>query len=118
MAREHQIQANRANAIRSSGFITKAGKQVSSQNGPKLTQNFGTWKTPCGDINRFERLNDDIAPAFSDSAPSIPVGFTSSSQMGITGLFRGASLPGHKEVVRDQWKQLHRGGGVRRSCTR
>ncbi|HEX8765844.1 MAG TPA: penicillin acylase family protein [Candidatus Acidoferrum sp.] len=44
----------------------------------KLTADFGTWRTPWGDINRFQRLTGDIVQPFSDSAPSIPVGFTSS----------------------------------------
>jgi acyl-homoserine-lactone acylase len=44
----------------------------------KLTADFGTWQTPWGDINRFQRFNDDIEPRFDDSKPSIPVGFTSS----------------------------------------
>ena len=44
----------------------------------KLTTDFGTWKTPWGDINRFQRFNDDIASRFDDTKPSIPVGFTSS----------------------------------------
>jgi acyl-homoserine-lactone acylase len=43
-----------------------------------LTRDFGTWKTPWGEINRFQRLAGDIAQRFDDSAPSIPVGFTSS----------------------------------------
>ena len=43
----------------------------------KLAGDFGTWKTPWGDINRFQRLTDDIVHPFSDAAPSIPVGFTS-----------------------------------------
>ncbi len=42
----------------------------------KLAADFGTWKTPWGDINRFQRLTDDIAPVFDDAKPSIPVGFT------------------------------------------
>ncbi len=41
-----------------------------------LTANFGTWKTPWGAINRFQRINDDIASHFDDAQPSIPVGFT------------------------------------------
>jgi acyl-homoserine-lactone acylase len=45
----------------------------------KLSADFGTWKTAWGDINRFQRINDDIAPNFNDAAPSIPVGFTSST---------------------------------------
>ncbi|HEX3758707.1 MAG TPA: penicillin acylase family protein, partial [Kofleriaceae bacterium] len=44
----------------------------------KLTADFGTWRTPWGEINRFQRLTDDIAPHFDDAAPSIPVPFTSS----------------------------------------
>lgn len=45
----------------------------------RLTMNFGTWKTPWGDINRFQRLDDDIFTHFDDSKPSIPVEFTSST---------------------------------------
>jgi acyl-homoserine-lactone acylase len=43
----------------------------------RLTKDFGTWKTPWGEINRFQRLTGDIVQPFSDSAPSIPVPFTS-----------------------------------------
>ncbi len=42
-----------------------------------LKENFGTWRTPWGAANRFQRLTDDIVPHFSDAAPSLPVGFTS-----------------------------------------
>ncbi len=44
----------------------------------RLTSDFGSWKTPWGEINRFQRLDDSITPRFDDSAPSIPIGFTSS----------------------------------------
>ncbi|HEY5087403.1 MAG TPA: penicillin acylase family protein, partial [Gemmatimonadaceae bacterium] len=44
----------------------------------KLTADFGTWKTPWGNINRYQRLNGDIEQPFNDAKPSIPVGFTSS----------------------------------------
>jgi acyl-homoserine lactone acylase PvdQ len=44
----------------------------------KLTADFGTWRTPWGEINRFQRLTGDIVQPFSDAGPSIPVGFTSS----------------------------------------
>ena len=43
----------------------------------KLAADFGTWKTPWGEINRFQRLNDEIVHPFNDAAPSIAVGFTS-----------------------------------------
>jgi acyl-homoserine lactone acylase PvdQ len=43
-----------------------------------LAAGFGTWRTPWGEVNRFQRLTGDIVQPFSDAGPSIPVGFTSS----------------------------------------
>jgi acyl-homoserine-lactone acylase len=43
----------------------------------QLSADFGSWKTPWGEINRFQRTNDAIAPHFDDRAASIPVPFTS-----------------------------------------
>jgi acyl-homoserine lactone acylase PvdQ len=43
----------------------------------KLTADFGKWRTPWGEVNRFQRLTGDIVHPFNDNAPSIPVGFTS-----------------------------------------
>jgi len=43
----------------------------------KLTADFGSWKTPWGQINRYQRIDDDITPKFNDAEPSIPVPFTS-----------------------------------------
>ncbi|GAC1649832.1 MAG: penicillin acylase family protein [Gemmatimonadaceae bacterium] len=43
----------------------------------RLTRDFGTWRTPWGDINRFQRLTSDIVQPFNDTQPSIPVPFTS-----------------------------------------
>jgi acyl-homoserine-lactone acylase len=45
----------------------------------RLTSDFGSWRTPWGQINRFQRINDDIKPSFSDSDPSIPIPFTYSA---------------------------------------
>jgi acyl-homoserine lactone acylase PvdQ len=61
----------------------------------KLTADFGTWKTPWGEINRFQRLNGDIAPRFDDAGPSIPVGFTS-AQWGSLASFGARAYPGTK----------------------
>ena len=44
----------------------------------KLNADFGTWKTPWGEINRFQRPNGDINLTFDDAAPSLPVGLASS----------------------------------------
>ena len=43
----------------------------------RLTADFGKWQTPWGDINRFQRLTDDLVHPFDDAGASIPVGFTS-----------------------------------------
>ena len=43
----------------------------------QLDEDFGTWQTPWGEINRYQRLNGDIFQAFDDEAPSIPIAFAS-----------------------------------------
>jgi acyl-homoserine lactone acylase PvdQ len=43
----------------------------------QLNSDFGTWNTPWGEINRYQRLNGDIKQAFNDDKPSLPVGFAS-----------------------------------------
>ncbi len=43
----------------------------------KLTADFGSWQTPWGQINRFQRITGDIVQPFNDAGPSIPVPFTS-----------------------------------------
>jgi acyl-homoserine lactone acylase PvdQ len=63
----------------------------------KLLADFGTWKTSWGDINRFQRLTDDIVHPFSDTAPSIPVGFTSST-WGSLASFGARSYRGSKKI--------------------
>jgi acyl-homoserine-lactone acylase len=44
----------------------------------KLQRDYGKWRTPWGEINRFQRLTDDIVQPFDDAKPSLPVGFASS----------------------------------------
>jgi len=61
-----------------------------------LAADFGTWKTPWGDINRFQRFNDDIEPRFDDAQPSIPVGFTS-AQWGSLASFGARAYPRTKK---------------------
>ncbi len=61
-----------------------------------LSTDFGTWKTPWGQINRFQRINDDIAPHFDDAQPSIPVPFTASS-WGSLAAFGARAYPNTKK---------------------
>lgn len=42
----------------------------------RLTSDFGTWKTPWGEINRFQRITGDIVQTFRDDGPSVAVPFT------------------------------------------
>ncbi|MYN47460.1 acylase [Pseudoduganella sp. FT93W] len=45
----------------------------------RLTADFGQWQTPWGEINRFQRLSDDLVQQFDDSQPSLPVPFASAN---------------------------------------
>jgi acyl-homoserine-lactone acylase len=63
----------------------------------RLAKDFGTWKTPWGDINRFQRLTGDIVQPFNDAGPSIPVGFTS-SRWGSLASFGTRTPPGTKKM--------------------
>jgi acyl-homoserine-lactone acylase len=63
----------------------------------KLAADFGTWKTPWGDINRFQRLTDDIVHPFTDAGPSIPVGFPSAT-WGSLASFAARPYKGSKKI--------------------
>jgi acyl-homoserine-lactone acylase len=45
----------------------------------KLQADFGSWKTPWGEINRFQRLGGEVDAGYDDAKPSWPVGFTSAN---------------------------------------
>jgi acyl-homoserine-lactone acylase len=70
--------------------------QALSTASDKLAADFGSWKTPWGDINRYQRLTGDIVQPFNDAAPSIPVGFTS-SRWGSLASFGARAYPGTKK---------------------
>ncbi|MEX2153466.1 MAG: penicillin acylase family protein [Gemmatimonadaceae bacterium] len=62
----------------------------------KLAADFGRWRTPWGEINRYQRLTGDIVQRFSDSAPSIPVGFPS-ARWGSLASFGARAYEGTKK---------------------
>ncbi|MBN8808079.1 MAG: penicillin acylase family protein [Sphingomonas sp.] len=43
----------------------------------RLRRDFGDWRVPWGEINRWQRLDDAIVPHFDDAAASLPVAFAS-----------------------------------------
>jgi acyl-homoserine lactone acylase PvdQ len=61
----------------------------------QLTSTFGNWRTPWGEINRFQRITDDLAPKFTDAGPSIPIPFVP-SMWGSLAAFVGRAYPGTK----------------------
>jgi acyl-homoserine-lactone acylase len=61
----------------------------------RLVADFGSWKTPWGEINRFQRLTGDIVQPFNDAGASIPVPFAS-SQWGSLASFGARRYDGTK----------------------
>ena len=62
----------------------------------KLQADFGSWRNPWGDINRFQRLTADINHPFDDAGPSHPVPFTS-SRWGSLASFGARAFPQTKK---------------------
>ena len=63
----------------------------------RLAADFGTWRTPWGDINRYQRLTGDIVQRFDDAAPSIPVPFAS-ARWGSLASFGARTYPSTKKM--------------------
>ena len=61
----------------------------------RLTQDFGSWQVPWGEINRFQRNDGAIVQKFDDARPSSPVPFTS-AQWGSLASFGAKRYPGTK----------------------
>jgi acyl-homoserine-lactone acylase len=61
----------------------------------RLTADFGAWRTPWGEINRYQRNDGAIVQTFDDARPSIPVPFTS-AQWGSLASFGAKRYPGTK----------------------
>jgi acyl-homoserine-lactone acylase len=72
------------------------GLQALAKASGNLTTDFGTWRTPWGQINRYQRLTGDIVQHFDDSKASTPVGFTSST-FGSLAAFGAKAYPGTKK---------------------
>ncbi|MES2326294.1 MAG: penicillin acylase family protein [Pseudomonadota bacterium] len=62
----------------------------------RLEKDFGGWRVPWGEVNRFQRISPLIDPPFDDNAPSIPIGFTS-NKWGSLASFGATRMPGTKK---------------------
>jgi len=74
----------------------------------RLTSEFGTWRTPWGEINRLQRLNGAIRQPFNDQAPSLAV------PLRVSGVPDGAVLHVDRvvfRVVSSSFKTLYEGRG-------
>jgi acyl-homoserine-lactone acylase len=59
----------------------------------QLQREFGNWRTPWGEVNRFQRRSADIVQRFDDRAASIGVPFTS-GRWGSLAAFEAKAYPG------------------------
>ena len=62
-----------------------------------LDEDFGSWDTPWGEVNRFQRLTGDIQQPHDDSAPSHPVSMAS-GRWGALASFGAKRYPGTKKI--------------------
>ena len=101
-----QLWGEVAAAARAAGrsvYEDMAGRTTSQQKlaalaaaSDRLAADFGAWRTPWGQINRFQRLTGDLVQPFNDDAPSIPVPFAS-AQWGSLASFGAGRKPGTKK---------------------
>jgi acyl-homoserine-lactone acylase len=63
----------------------------------KLNEDFGSWQTPWGEINRFQRLTGDVVQPFDDGKPSIPVPYASGN-WGALAAYGQTSAPKTKRI--------------------
>ncbi|CAN5305671.1 penicillin acylase family protein [soil metagenome] len=68
-----------------------------SQAMAELKRDFGTWKQPWGEINRFQRLTGKVESTFDDTKQSIAVPFTSSF-WGSLASFGARKYPNTKRI--------------------
>jgi acyl-homoserine-lactone acylase len=67
----------------------------------RLTHDFGSFRVPWGEINRFQRNDAAITQSYDDAKPSTPVPFTS-YQWGSLASFAAKSYPGTRRYYGDR----------------
>lgn len=71
--------------------------QVFSDTLTQLSGAFGTWETPWGEINRYQRLTGAIDHPYDDNGASLPVGLAS-SRWGALASFGARAYPGTNRI--------------------
>ncbi len=59
----------------------------------RLERDFGSWRTPWGEINRFQRLTGEVRATFDDAQPSLPIGLAPSLWGALAAYGTSASAP-------------------------
>lgn len=75
----------------------QARLQVLSDTLTELTEKFGSWNTPWGEINRYQRLSGDIDLRYDDTAPSLAVGMAS-ARWGALASYGARAFPGTQRL--------------------
>ena len=96
MGRMRARRASRRRLHREAHDAASSGCDALAAASDTLTADFGTWKTPWGNINRFQRLTDDIVHPFNDAGAEHP-GRLHVVALGLARVVRRAGLPGHEE---------------------
>lgn len=63
----------------------------------ELNQDFGTWKMPWGEVNRFQRLTGNVTETYDDTKPSLAIPFASSF-WGSLAAYGSRTFPGTKKM--------------------
>ena len=79
--RTYLAEGERPDGLSQMQLITHFGKTskpqerlaIFAKSVAQMNKDFGTWNTPWGEINRFQRLNRDIKSIFYDDKPSLAV---------------------------------------------
>ena len=91
----------RIRGITRDAYIAETADQIGldalARASEKLTADFGSWQTPWGNVNRFQRLTGDIVQPFDDNASSVPVGFAS-SRWGSLAAYGQRTFNGTKKI--------------------
>ncbi|MBO9562210.1 MAG: penicillin acylase family protein [Niastella sp.] len=82
-----QASINRANALDFVARVSVFAKSATPQQlleplaatVRNLNRRYGTWNTPWGDINRYQRLTGQLQETYDDNKPSIPSGMAAST---------------------------------------
>jgi acyl-homoserine lactone acylase PvdQ len=62
-----------------------------------LSEDFGRWDMPWGEVNRYQRINGQIQQPFDDEGPSLPIAMAS-GDWGALASFRARRYPGTKKI--------------------